>query len=439
MFLTRSWFQKRSRWNQLPAELDPLSVPGLLSPTEMENAFRRERARVDRNDQSFSIVVFRVDAKRKDDVRRAAALLIDRVRAYDVLGMVDSERLAALLPETDGRGSWVFADSAMAQLSHEDLRVSCEVYSYPGDADGAVEGSVMGAATASDYRQVPRDRGPAPADGSADAAGGGAAPAGDGPPLTRSTGTDGAAVLAGAVETAPGPRALHRLEPVASALPPEPVGRPAPRPVRDCAQLFVEPLPVTRRILDVAVSGLAILALSPVLLTTAALVKLTSPGPIIFWQWRVGRGGRRFRFYKFRSMVQDAEDRKGSLRIINEKEGPIFKIKDDPRITPVGRVIRRLSIDELPQLFNVLKGDMTLVGPRPPVVDEVEAYEPWQRQRLDITGGLTCIWQVSGRSEVSFDDWMRMDIRYKQTRSWGLDLKLMWKTFGAVFSGRGAY
>ena len=105
-------------------------------------------------------------------------------------------------------------------------------------------------------------------------------------------------------------------------------------------------------------------------------------------------------------MYQDAEERKNALRVVNEKDGPIFKIKDDPRITPLGRVIRRLSIDELPQLFNVLKGDMTLVGPRPPVVDEVDQYEPWQRQRLDITGGLTCIWQVSGRSEVSFDDWM---------------------------------
>ena len=175
------------------------------------------------------------------------------------------------------------------------------------------------------------------------------------------------------------------------------------------------------------------------LLTGALLVKITSPGPVIFAQPRAGRGGRPFQFYKLRSMYQDAEERKNALRLVNEKDGPIFKIKNDPRITPVGKVIRKFSIDELPQLFNVLKGDMTLVGPRPPVLDEVKEYETWQRQRLDITGGITCIWQVSGRSEVTFREWMRMDVRYRKQRSLKLDLKLICKTFGAVFSGKGAY
>ncbi|MEM8711128.1 MAG: sugar transferase [Planctomycetota bacterium] len=211
------------------------------------------------------------------------------------------------------------------------------------------------------------------------------------------------------------------------------------RPIRDLAPYFEESLPLHRRAVDIVVAGSALAALSPVLLVSAALVKLTSPGPIIFAQERAGRGGRPFQFYKLRSMYQDAEERKSALRLVNEKDGPIFKIKNDPRITPVGKVLRKFSIDELPQLFNVLRGDMTLVGPRPPVMDEVKEYEPWQRQRLDITGGITCIWQVSGRSEVTFREWMRMDVRYRKQRSLKLDLKLVAKTFGAVFSGKGAY
>ncbi len=217
--------------------------------------------------------------------------------------------------------------------------------------------------------------------------------------------------------------------------PPEP----ETRPIRDLAPYFEERLPLYRRAADVLVAGSALLALSPVLLTAAVLVKVTSPGPIIFAQARAGRGGRPFQFYKLRSMYQDAEWRKNALRLVNEKDGPIFKIKNDPRITPVGKIIRKFSIDELPQLFNVVKGDMTLVGPRPPVMAEVEEYKIWQRQRLDITGGITCIWQVSGRSDVTFREWMRMDVRYRKKRSLGLDLKLVWKTFGAVFSGKGAY
>lgn len=144
-------------------------------------------------------------------------------------------------------------------------------------------------------------------------------------------------------------------------------------------------------------------------------------------------------FYKFRSMTADADSQKESLRAENEHEGPIFKIKDDPRVTTVGRWLRQWSIDELPQFLNVLLGDMSLVGPRPPTLDEVEQYEPWQYQRLSIVGGLTCIWQVSGRSDVKFVDWVRMDIDYIRRRSIALDSWLLLKTFHAVFARKGAY
>ncbi|MEZ5976017.1 MAG: sugar transferase [Planctomycetota bacterium] len=192
--------------------------------------------------------------------------------------------------------------------------------------------------------------------------------------------------------------------------------------------------------MDILVSGSAILLLSPVYILAGLAVKLTTPGPIIFRQMRAGRGGKPFAFYKFRSMYIDAEARRAALADQNQHDnGPIFKMKNDPRITPVGKFLRKTSIDELPQLFNVLKGDMTLIGPRPPMLSEVEKYDLWQRKRLDMTGGITCIWQVSGRSEIKFDDWVRMDIQYQQKRSLWFDLKLLFKTIGAVVSGRGAY
>ncbi|MCL4126199.1 UNVERIFIED_CONTAM: hypothetical protein GTU68_011836 [Idotea baltica] len=196
----------------------------------------------------------------------------------------------------------------------------------------------------------------------------------------------------------------------------------------DLQQLFHIPISFRKRALDVVVAGTALVLLSPVFALVAIAVKLTSEGPAIFVQKRAGQGGEPFDFYKFRSMW-----------IENEKDGPIFKIKDDPRMTPIGRFLRRTSLDELPQLYNVLKGDMTLVGPRPPTLDEVVHYEPWQYARLNIRGGITCIWQVSGRSEIGFEDWVRMDLRYAQKRGLALDLGLLAKTANAVVSGRGAY
>jgi len=192
-------------------------------------------------------------------------------------------------------------------------------------------------------------------------------------------------------------------------------------------------------VLDILAAGTALLLVSPLLLATSATVRLGSRGPILFRQMRIGRGGRPFPLYKFRTMCVDAEKRKQLLLEKNEQTGPVFKMRRDPRITPVGRFLRSTSIDELPQLWNVLKGDMTLVGPRPPTPDEVPRYEQWQRRRLALTPGLTCIWQVSGRSEIGFLHWVRMDLRYAQRRSIWLDLVLLARTIPAVLSRRGAH
>jgi exopolysaccharide biosynthesis polyprenyl glycosylphosphotransferase len=194
-----------------------------------------------------------------------------------------------------------------------------------------------------------------------------------------------------------------------------------------------------KRALDILASSCALLALSPLLLLVALLIRLTcSPGPILFRQQRVGRHGRPFHMLKFRTMVADAEARKASLENRNEQSGPVFKIKDDPRITPLGRFLRRYSIDELPQFINVLRGEMSIVGPRPPVPSEVARYEAWQRRRLSVRPGITCVWQVSGRNNISFEEWMYLDMRYIDHWSITEDIKLILKTVPVVVTGRGA-
>lgn len=195
-----------------------------------------------------------------------------------------------------------------------------------------------------------------------------------------------------------------------------------------------------KRAIDIVGALVLAVVLSPVFLLTTLAVACTSRGPVLFRQQRVGRLGREFRILKFRSMYIDAEERKAELEALNyHNTGPIFKILDDPRITPVGKVIRKLSIDELPQLFHVLTGQMSLVGPRPPVPTEVAQYNPYQYGRLLAKPGITCIWQVSGRSELDFDTWVEMDLDYIANWNLWLDLKLLVKTIPAVLTGRGAY
>jgi exopolysaccharide biosynthesis polyprenyl glycosylphosphotransferase len=193
-----------------------------------------------------------------------------------------------------------------------------------------------------------------------------------------------------------------------------------------------------RRLGDVLVAGALLVVLAPLFGLIAAAIKLGSGGPVLFRQTRCGLGGRPFTFLKFRSMRVDADQLKPVLAPYNEMGGPAFKMTNDPRVTPLGRWLRRTSLDELPQLWNILRGDMSFVGPRPAVVEEVALYTPWQRRRLSMPPGLTCLWQVSGRSQLSFDEWMRLDLEYIDNWSLWLDLKIAVKTVGAVLVGRGA-
>jgi exopolysaccharide biosynthesis polyprenyl glycosylphosphotransferase len=195
---------------------------------------------------------------------------------------------------------------------------------------------------------------------------------------------------------------------------------------------------VVKRAVDLALSLFLSLLTLPIQLLAALAIKITSRGPVFFRQVRCGLNGRHFTLLKFRTMEAGAEERLSEIAHLNEMSGPVFKAAHDPRLTFVGRVLRRLSIDELPQLWNVVVGDMSLVGPRPPLPEEVARYEPWQRRRLSMAPGLTCLWQVSGRSEVDFDRWMELDLKYIDTWSPILDLKILLKTVPAVLSGKGA-
>lgn len=188
-----------------------------------------------------------------------------------------------------------------------------------------------------------------------------------------------------------------------------------------------------KRMMDIMCSLVGLIALVPVLLIVSIAIKIESKGPIIFIQKRVGKDGKVFSMYKFRSMLVNAEELKDKLSHKNEMDGPMFKIKEDPRITRVGKFIRKTSIDELPQLINVLKGDMSLVGPRPSLPSEVMKFENWMMERLEVKPGLTCYWQVSGRNDIEFRDWMKLDIKYVEERNFFVDIQLIFKTFFVLF------
>lgn len=193
-----------------------------------------------------------------------------------------------------------------------------------------------------------------------------------------------------------------------------------------------------KRTFDLVAGGFVLLLLVPVFPLIALMIKLDSRGPVFYKQDRVGEGERIFKFFKFRSMHDRADERLTELAERNEQDGPVFKMEADPRITSVGRFLRRSSLDEIPQILNVIRGDMSIVGPRPPLPAEVARYQPWHRRRLEIKPGITCLWQISGRSQIGFEEWMRLDMEYLRTRSLRTDLLIFLKTIPAVIARKGA-
>lgn len=193
-----------------------------------------------------------------------------------------------------------------------------------------------------------------------------------------------------------------------------------------------------KRFFDICLSAAALVVLSPLLLVIAILIYLEDKGPVIYSQTRIGKDGRAFKLYKFRSMCVDADEKLKDLQKLNERDGPVFKIKNDPRVTKIGKFIRKTCIDELPQLVNIIKGDMSIVGPRPPLPNEVEQYNSYQKQRLLVVPGLTCYWQIQKGEETTFDEWVELDLKYIKERSILLDFRLILLTFKVILSGKGA-
>jgi len=228
---------------------------------------------------------------------------------------------------------------------------------------------------------------------------------------------------------------LHLSPPIPHVVSPHSVVELDTTPLRRTSFLYR----TSKRCLDIVLALLGLVLLLPLLPAIVGLIRLDSAGPILFRQKRVGRHGKLFTCYKFRSMVVNAEALKPNLADRNEATGPAFKIRQDPRITAIGAFLRRSSLDEVPQLFNVLLGQMSIVGPRPQIPAEVELYEPWHRGRLQVQPGITCLWQISGRSLISFDEWMRLDLEYVRRRSMRLDIDILLRTLPAVIARKGAY
>ncbi len=382
---------------------------GVLARDEFRRLISRERNRADRVGSQLSLLLLDLSRTGGEKAHLAASLteICRRMRETDAVGWFQRRCLGILLPETAFAGAQRVLEDLRARIHPHGLDASWRLYTYPGQA---LPQPQTGRRDDDPDARPPQDGGERPEPREGDA-------------TTERT----PRVAASARPAAKHPEHVLRI-----------VGSSAVVPQASLLPLLLPRRSRMARALDVLLASLCLLLFAPVILVAGLLVKLTSPGPMFFRQTRLGQGGRPFQFLKLRTMCVDAEARKKDLLALNEQSGPVFKVTRDPRVTPVGRVLRKLSIDELPQLWNVLVGDMTFVGPRPPLPDEVAEYEPWQRRRLDIAGGLTCIWQVSGRSQVQFEDWVRMDLRYARDASPWLDLKILAQTIPAVVTGKGA-
>jgi lipopolysaccharide/colanic/teichoic acid biosynthesis glycosyltransferase len=390
-----------------------------LTPArQMWAMLERYRGRADRSGQVFSVAVFRSDGSLRS-VRRMARLIAGRVRLSDEVGWLEGGSVCAILPDTSAAGAACFAADIVRLVQARCGKPQFTLYSYPTDSD-RVDQDESGPDDFSQYiDKKNKDKPESVALCRALSREGDAAP---GVLLKSET-------LWGKMGHFPGGRDgnVSRGEGEAIA--------PAAQPLEPW---FVRKLPFWKRAVDV-LGAIGLLGLSaPAIAVVALMVKLSSPGPVIFRQERAGLGGRPFTIYKFRTMRQDADAAKHELRARSEQDGPAFKLSDDPRVTPVGAILRKTSIDELPQLVNVLKGEMSLVGPRPLPVEESAGCNQWQRRRLEVTPGLTCVWQVKGRSRVTFEQWARMDIGYLTRRTLAGDLKLILQTVPAVLLRRGA-
>ena len=355
-------------------------IRDIHSRRNIDAILHRECARSERNGHEFClVVVWAAGVSTPKHLSKLARLLCRRARATDEVGWFEKGRLCVILPDTSEEGAMSFVRDITESANFRGISPICNVLGYRGQMH-------------SDNERMDADQ------------------------IAR--GID----YAGQDISVPDFRPLTPLRTVSAG---------------DVSTLLLKPLPWWKRFIDVVLGSTILLVALPFMAAAAIAIKLSDRGPIFFRQRRAGLGGRPFTIFKFRTMVLDADLKKSRLREKSEQDGPAFKLKHDPRITRVGRFLRETSIDELPQLFNVLLGDMSLVGPRPLPVEESNRCATWHRRRLDVTPGLTCIWQVHGRSKVTFAEWIRMDRRYIRAQSIFHDLKLIIMTVPSVLLRRG--
>jgi lipopolysaccharide/colanic/teichoic acid biosynthesis glycosyltransferase len=454
----------------------PRGMQKILLEEQIQSIIQRETSRADRTCRQFSVVLFSVKPGKRWQVStcRMARVLLNRVRQTDDVGWFDERHLCAVLPDTPAAGARVFAARTCDEIALKQPRPRSIVYGYPGTSplDAELAAYVGLAETRQEQAKSQTLR----------VAGGHSNGNGNGRHNGNAHGSNGhsnghsvmklagegngngnghngnghessIALVEAPLESIPGVPTGEReqlieyfLDGVSSAVKYSAVPQPAPsaasqmsmKPDGALEDFFRQPMPWSKRCFDICCSTVGLVLLSPLFLVAAIAIKLTCPGPVIFKQKRSGLGGKTFTIYKFRTMCIDAESKQAELRKLNEQDGPAFKLTIDPRVTRIGKILRKTSIDELPQLFNVLLGNMSLVGPRPLPVMEQNGCAQWQRHRLNCTPGLTCIWQVDGRGDVTFDEWVRMDVAYMRRQTLWHDISILLRTIPAVLLRRGA-
>ncbi len=353
----------------------------IKSAAAFQAILAKERARVDRNSHVFSLVAFEVGPQDPcmDSINNLVSQLKKQIRITDEIGWLDNGSIGVLLFNSLNAEAKMFIEKIKGNCP-PNILCKCSISTYPED-----------------MVEHPHNEG---------------------------------------INNTLRNSCYHYL-PGSTSLPDQQIAKDDQVGLK-LHPVFFDKMTVWKRLSDIIVSSIALAALSPLMVAIAIAVKITSKGPVFFKQQRAGLGGAPFRFLKYRTMHVDAEEKKSELLQFNERTGPVFKMENDPRVTRLGDFLRKWSLDELPQFINVFMGDMSLVGPRPPTLDEVEKYDSWHNYRLEIKPGITCIWQVYARHEKSFENWVRLDIKYRQKQSFWFDMKLLALTLPAVLSRRGA-
>ena len=395
------------------------SSPLLLSSKAMELVLAKERLRCDRHGHFFALIVIQTnDDQRKhsgNELLVLGEILHKRLRLTDERGLLIKGGLGVLLPMTELHGARVVLNSIVHAATRKGLSFDAEIFTYSGEE---TRSKSVGnhRPTADSDSEITFDVESNEIETIVEA---------NSPSLKSSVSTLASANLVNRIVRADD-FSQTRLSGTGNLLSTSNVP----------STYICMPYPVWKRCMDIGCSLVGLALSLPVILLAAIAIKLTSKGPIFFRQMRTGQFGNAFPIYKLRTMVVDAEERKENLLQLNERDGPAFKIKNDPRVTRLGKFLRKTGLDELPQLWNVLVGHMAIVGPRPLPCKEDAMCEAWHRRRLDTKPGLTCIWQISKSRRISFSDWMRMDLKYADRRTIAGDIRLMFKTVLAVFLGR---